>query len=232
MVGGSGDTANKIQPLADLLSEKLPNHTICSFSLSQGSEEGTSVLDSQSQQLVEVIAELSSSHRFASYDLFCTSMGAYPAVKLLLDPQFSRLIRRAIFFDPADYYLSANFSDPDKEFAWSGSQDYSPIEPVISDELTKYRGEATIDVVHLTIRNYSSGGYVHDDYGKRGEDTPSAYPRLNTSMVKRFYDSTPAQNRGKYLEVNNLPHAISRDGKVSENLSKVSDLVQELLNQT
>lgn len=229
LVGGSGDDAAKFQPLADLLSAQLPEHLICTFSLSQQSQEGTSLLDLQAAELTEVMAELVHAHRFISYDIFATSMGAYAAIKLLLTPAYSPLFSRVILLDPADYYLSDTFSDPNSEITWSGYQAYAPAKPVISSQLSHYQGRAVIDVVHLTVRNHGPQGYVHSDHTKRGEDTPDAYPRLSTQMVKQFYHQVPAQNRGQYIELNHVPHGFFRDGNLASNLHKVSTLLARLL---
>lgn len=231
LIGGTGDTIEKFQPLGEHLEQLLPDHAICTFSLSQRSEEGTSLLDVQEDELSEIISQLTAEHSFSEYDLFATSMGAYAAVKVLMHPEYRKVIRRVVFFDPADYYISDTFSDPDKEITWSGYQQYSPNRPVISSELSNYQGSARVDVVHLTVRNHGPNGYQESDFAKRGIDSPGCFPRLNTAMVKKFYENTPVGNRGEYREVGNLPHGFFRDGNIKANLQKVARITAELVRR-
>jgi hypothetical protein len=225
LVGGSGDTAEIFRPLVEKLSLKLPEHEIATFSLSSGVGDGENLLEAQTGELTEVMRQLIDAGRFMKYDIFCTSMGAFPTIKLLIDPDLNNQIRKVVFFDPADYYLSASFSKAEGEITWSGSKRYLPEEPVISGELNKYKGEAVIDVVHLTLRNWSSDGYLDKEYRDRGRDYPGAFPRLSTDMVKSFYEMAPKKNRGKYVEVGGVPHGFMRDGNVQKNIERV---VEEL----
>lgn len=229
LVGGSWDTAERFIPLVSLLNKRLSQHTICTFTMSSSCKDGESLLGKQAAELGEVMEKLISQQRFVKYDLFCTSMGAYAVVKALINPVHSHVFNKVIFFDPADYYLSSNFGSADGELTWSGYMEYLPTEPLVSDELKKYRGEATIHVAHLTVRNHGSGGYVGAKYEDRGKDHPEAFPRLNTEMVKKFYESTSLKNRGRYVEVGGLPHGFIRDGDIQDNLVKVADLIAELL---
>lgn len=229
LVGGSGDTAERFVPLVEKLNEKLPHHTICTFTMSSSCPTGESLLDKQAEQLSEVMEQLVYRHKFAKFDLFCTSMGAYAAVKALINPKYSQLFERIIFFDPADYYLSSSFGSTDGEITWSGYMEYVPKGPLVSDELKQYEGEATIHVVHLTVRNHGPNGYVEEKYEDRGKDHPTAFQRLNTKMVKQFYENTPLKNRGKYLEVSDLPHGFVRDGDIARNLEHVAREILKLI---
>jgi hypothetical protein len=229
LVGGAGDTAERFQALADLLSQRLPKYTICACSLSQSCADGVSLLDAQEAELVDIFSNLTRTQPYSSYTLWCTSMGAYTTVRILMHPLYSQKIDHVIFFDPADYYISDTFSDPNQEITWSGYQKYKPEKPVISYELTKYEGMAVIDVVHLIVRNYSSMGYVHSDYAKRGEDSTNGFSRLNTEMVKKFYENVPPRNKGTYTEINNLPHGFIRDGNIKQNLENVAKIVAKLI---
>lgn len=229
LVGGSGDTVERFAPLVSLLSKRLFRHTICTFTLSNSCNEGESLLENQVGELDEVMKQLISQSKFAKLDLFCTSMGAYAAVKILTNPGYSQLFEKVIFFDPADYYLSSSFGSADGELTWSGYMEYLPGEPVVSGELKGYEGEAMIHVVHLTVRNHGSKGYVKKKHEERGKDEPGAYPRLNTEMVKKFFENTPEKNRGKYVEISDLPHGFIRDGDIQTNLIKVADIISDLI---
>lgn len=229
LVGGSGDTAERFTPLVEQLSKRLLKHTICTFTMSSTCKEGESLLEQQAKELTEVVEQLVEQHKFAKFDLFCTSMGAYAAVKALVDPKYRQLFDKVIFFDPADYYLSSKFGSADGKLTWSGYMDYSPTEPLVSDELKQYQGEVTIHVVHLTLRNHGTNGYVEAKYEDRGMDHVEAFPRLNTKMVKRFYENTPSKNRGTYLEVTDLPHGFIRDGGIQSNLVKVANVITRLM---
>lgn len=230
LVGGSGDTAERFTPLVSLLSKQLPQHTVCTFTMSSSCQNGESLLEKQAKELGEVMEQLKSNNKFTKFDLFCTSMGAYAAVKVLTNPTYSQLFDKVIFFDPADYYLSSSFGSADGELTWSGYMEYVPNESLISDELKQYQGDAKIDVVHLTLRNHCFEGYIDEKYEDRGKDHSEAYPRLNTKMVKNFYENTPTNNRGTYTEVGDLPHGFIRDGDIQKNLARVADVVTELVS--
>jgi len=91
--------------------------------------------------------------------------------------------------------------------------------------MKKTGSDVKVDVVNFTLRNYTKKGYAMD----RGKDDPNNFERLNNKMVKSFYDKTPIKNRGKYIEINRIPHAIMRDGNVKENVKKVGDLLFKLI---
>jgi hypothetical protein len=231
IVGGSGDTAEKFSPLTDSLAKELPDYTICSFGLSSKVEEDNNLLEVQVRELEEVFDQLISQYAFVEYTIFCTSMGAYSTIRILNNPKYSELISTVIFFDPADYYTGEElkFANADSEITWSGYADYSPTQPVISSELKDYNGQATMHVVHLTVKNHGPSGYVEDVKRFRGDDSPGGHPRLNTNMVKKYYSNIPKPNLGEYLEVPNLPHALVRDGNISRNISKTTNTVKKLL---
>ncbi len=187
------------------------------------------MLDLQAKELRDVMDQLYTTNQFESVDVFCTSMGAYASVKILVDMESDGLINKVIFFDPADYYLSSRFSTLEGEDTWSGYMDYDPKEEVVSDRLKDYVGIATIHVIHLTLRNHGPNGYVEKDYRDRGKDEPSAYPRLNTKMVKKFYDNVPSRNQGEYVEMGDVPHGFMRDGNIQRNNVKVAEMIEMLL---
>lgn len=229
LIGGVGDPAEIFEPLVAKLVNRLPDHTICTFTLSQKSSR-IGLLNLQSQELQEAIQQLINNQNFKTFDLWCTSMGSYATVQALIDPLYSRYIAHAIFFDPADYYLDDLAMDVEQETTWSGYQDYLPTRPTISTEMSKLQSTASVHVVHLTVRNHSVNGYIESEYSDRNIDNPAGFARLNTQMVKSFYNNTPIINRGKYLEIKNLPHAIFRDGDVEHNLNIISTHLEETLN--
>lgn len=231
IVGGSGDTAEKLTPLTDTLAQDLPEYTVCSFGLSSRVDDGKNLLEAQAQELEQVFTELNSQYIFTDYVIFCTSMGSYSTVRTLNNPNYSKLISSVIFFDPADYPTSEElkFADADSEITWAGYADYSPKQPVISDELKNYTGSAKLHVIHLTVKNHGPKGYIEDDNKSRDKDSYDGHPRLNTAMVKKYYANIPKPNKGKYLEISNLPHALVRDGNIANNINKVVDIVRKLL---
>ncbi len=229
LVGGSGDPIEKFQPFANILSSNLTEYTIVTFTLSQHSND-SDLLKIQSRELTEVIDQLMSEFSFQKLDLWCTSMGAYAAIKALQDDKYKNSFGTIIFFDPADYYLEARISDADKAGTWSGPQDYSPIAPTISMELQNTDSSSLIHVVHLVLRNYSEDGYIASVYQDRGIDHESEFPRLNTAMVESFYKYIPSQNKGEYIEVADVPHGFIRDGNIELNLQRIANVTQSLLD--
>lgn len=227
LVGGSGDTANGFLPLVELLSQKLPTTNICTFTFSTQSKT-ESIHDIQAKELTEVVDKLTVEIGYKSVDIFATSMGAYATIKLLSSNKFTDFIDKVIFFDPADYYLSAKFGDS-SDVTWSGSQIYKPVKPTVSDELKKISSKTKISVVQLTLRNYGTSGYLKSNFQNRGEDNPTGYPRLSTEMVKQMFDKIPKINQGSYVELPEVPHAFLRDGNISNNLTKTVDIVAQLL---
>lgn len=227
LVGGSGDTAEGFLPLVTILSQKIPATNICTFTFSAQSKT-ESILDIQAIELVEVMDKLTIKLGYKSINIFATSMGAYSTIKLLSSNKYTNLIDKVIFFDPADYYLSAKFGDSG-DVTWSGSQKYLPTKDVISDELKHVTGKVKISVVHLTLRNYGNSGYLKNDYLDRGDYIPTGYPRLSTDMVKQLYDKIPKSNQDRYVELTEVPHALLRDGNISNNLIKTVEAVAQLL---
>lgn len=227
LVGGSGDTAEGFLPLVEQLSQKLPSTNIITFTFSSASKT-ENILELQSRELFEVLEQISSDNHFKSIDIFETSKGAYATIKLLSSNKYSNLINKVILFDPADYYMSAKFGES-KDSTWSGSAIYNPTSPVVSDLLSEVSGRVKISVIHLTLHNYGPSDYLENTYHKRGEDNPIGYPRLSTEMVKNMYKKIPKNNKGEYLELNDVPHAILRDGDISKNISNTVIATARLL---
>lgn len=227
LVGGSGDTSKGFIPLIELLLSKLPNTSICTFSFTTRCTT-ESILDLQSRELEDVFQQLISDYQYNEINIFTTSMGAYPTIKLLASIRYSNIIKRVIFYDPADYYLSAKFGDS-SDVTWSGSQSYTPTKEVVSDKLRDITGITQISVVHLTLKNYGTTGYIKDDFVERALDEPNGYPRISSQMVKSIYDKIPLKNKADYIEEPLVPHAFLRDGNVADNIAKVTSSIIKLL---
>jgi hypothetical protein len=159
-------------------------------------------------------------------------MGSFSTIKALKNRNYSDLFTRVILFDPADYLIDNKISDTEEDSTWSGAQEYSPTSQTISKELQNINSTAIIHVAHLILRNYSSSGYVDKEYLDRGNDHPTGCPRLNTEMVKSFYNNISTKNRGRFIEVPGIPHGFTRDGKINKNLLKISQLTAMLLSES
>lgn len=228
LVGGSGDTSEGFVPLVKKLLNKITDYAVCTFSFSTLSAT-ESLLDIQSRELEEVFSQLISNYNFTELNIFATSMGAYAAINLLNNEIYSHIIKHVIFYDPADYYVSAKFAGSN-DSTWSGSDMYRPNKEVISNRLKSLKSSSIISVVHLTLKNYSKSGYFDKDFTYRGVDHESGYPRLNKHMVKHFYSCIPVSNRGKYIKEASVPHAILRDGDIISNLDRVTSTIATLLS--
>ena len=227
LVGGSGDTAERFKPLVTNLHTKIKDSAICTFNFSDHAE-AESLLDLQSRELEEVFSELTTNYDFKEINIFTTSMGAYATTYLLSNNKYSDIIKHVIFYDPADYYISAKFGDSN-DVTWSGSAEFRPNKEVVSNRLKLIDSQAKISVVHLTLRNYSKSGYIDKDFSDRGIDHEGGYPRLNKQMVKHFYHCVPVKNQAGFVKESGIPHAILRDGDIQANLDKVTTTVSTLL---
>lgn len=227
LVGGSGDTSVGFMPLVTKLLTKITDSSICTFSFSSHSDS-ESLLDLQSRELEAVFSELTTKYDFKEINIFTTSMGAYATTYLLSNNRYSDIIKHVIFYDPADYYISAKFADSN-DVTWSGPDLYRPNKEVVSNRLKLIDSLVKISVVHLSLRNYSKSDYIDKDYSNRGIDHEGGYPRLNKQMVKHFYHCIPTKNQAGYLKETGVPHAILRDGNIQANLDKVTSTVSSLL---
>jgi hypothetical protein len=228
LVGGTGDTIEAYQSFADVLSKALKSYSICTTTLSQKSS-GISLMDQQSNELMTILDDFRRNETFERKDLWCTSMGAYATTKVLLDPSYVQYFTKAIFFDPADYYLDSEITNTGGNLTWAGYQDYHPQNPTIVTELPKIKSQASIDVVRLTLRNQNEKGYYDEKYIDRGIDHKGGFPRLNSQMVKTFYNNVPRTNKGKYLELGNVPHGFIRDGDIPMNMQLIARNTKKLL---
>lgn len=224
LVGGDGDGVDVFAPLVNTISQKLSSYQICTFDFTESSST-SNVLDIQTRELESVFQGILDSQQYQFIDIWTTSRGAYSTTRLLSHPIYSASIRRVIMYDPADYYI-----DNSDIHSWAGYKEYLPTLPVISDEIQNMVGEAIVDMVHLSLRNYGPEGYIDEKYENRGIDHEDGYPRLNTKMVKSFYDKLPGKNKGKYLLENRVPHGFVRDGNISQNYEHVADLVHKILS--
>ncbi|MDQ6985833.1 MAG: hypothetical protein Q9M91_06695 [Candidatus Dojkabacteria bacterium] len=92
-------------------------------------------------------------------------------------------------------------------YKWGGFSDYKPKNTTASDQLKNLKEKVKVDVVHLTVQNYSKEGYIEKEFKNRDKNDSKGFPRLSTEMVKSFYKNTPTEFRGDYIELNKLPHA-------------------------
>lgn len=223
VVGGYGDTLETFEPFLTALSKGFNDHQLCAVDLAQDSD--SNVLELQAEELQNVVSQLNQHPRFTAITIWCTSMGSYSVIKLLIKPTLLNKIIKVILFDPADYLVSAT-----SDTTWSGYQNFAPTSAVISDHLTAISGHIIIDVVHLTLKNHGPDGYLDQDYLRRGHSHTGGYPRLNSKMVKGFWDKIPQQNRGQYLEVDGIPHGFIRDGQIEQNFTQIAHLTNSLLS--
>jgi hypothetical protein len=230
LVGGSGDTVERFAPLVKEFSKFITDTSFCSFNISATCADG-SLLELQSQELLEVFHQLTTKHDFKEINIFTTSMGAYASTDLLSTNLYSDIIKHMIFYDPADYYIGAKFTDSN-DVTWSGPDTFRPNKEVVSNRLKFIDSQTKISVVHLTLRNYSKSGYIDKDYSKRGIDHDGGYPRLNKDMVRHFFNCLPTINKAKFVKEPGVPHGFLRDGDITTNLRKVSTTCADLLKST
>jgi len=226
-IGGSGDTKDDFNPLIEELQERINNYNFASFSFKGIEENKIFPLSNQTNDLKEVL-KFFINKNINKFILIATSAGAYSTCEILGSNEFNKLIKKVILIDPADYYVEE--AKKLKIYnTWSGSDEFKPTNRLVSCELFSIKGNFKIDVIHLTLKNYGNHDYIEKDFSKRGKSFPNAFPRLNTMMVKNFYETIPEKNKGKYLEIDNIPHGIFRDGKINQNILKVVNMLQEIL---
>lgn len=223
-VGGWGDKKEVFDGIVKKLQKKLYPSDIATFSF-RGYEDGKIYpASTQVDELKTVLRFLKKKKSITNVKLFVTSMGAYGACYVLADAEFSNLVAKVLFFDPADYYIGE-----ESDSTWSGYEDFKPDKVLVSSMLREIHSSVLINVVHLTLRNHGPSGYISDDLRKREYGSPDSFPRLNTAMVKAMYNKLPEANRGKYIELGNVPHGFIRDGNLRRNEKLVSELITHLL---
>ena len=210
-----------------IVSEKRPDLACCAITFSILTEV-ENALDTQAKELEEVCRELYKDGA-NELNIFATSMGAYSTCLLLSNEQLSEIIKTVILFDPADYYFHQKVENLTSDITWAGYRDYDPKQSVVSDLLKNLSRNVTVHIIHLTMRTYTSSGYVEAKYSKRTVDHPEAYPRLSTRMIKSMYAKLPDKNKGVYQEINNVPHGFFRDGDVAQNQVIITSTVCKLL---
>lgn len=229
LVGGTGDDIEKFEPLARALSEELSDYAICSTTLSQNSSD-VSLMEQQSTELLSILNDFRMNESFSRIDLWCTSMGVYPTIKILLNPSFQKFFTKVIFFDPADYYLESDIVKTGGNLTWAGYQKYDPDRPTIASRLLDIQTTASIDVVRLALRNQNASDYYDKEYEDRGIDHDDGFPRLSKEMVKAFYSNIPQINKGEYYELDGVPHGFIRDGNISKNIQAIVTNTSKLLS--
>lgn len=224
VVGGDGDSKEYLAPFNKALSEsiKMP---IISFSYSMEHILTLEDMEVSTLELKEVIKESEKSFPYRKIILVLTSSGSIPSTNCILDSEVNGSIQRAIYLDPANYYTTKEGKSVMEE-CWKGAVEFNPIHPVISDKMKDISCGVIIDVVPFTIRNTYGNRYVEEE--KRGIDHEGLYTRINVEATKAFYLSTPESNRGRYLEIDSVPHGFLRDGDISKNIETLVSTVKEL----
>lgn len=224
LIGGSGDTKDSLSPLAEALHSKQKNKNIYTFSFTGVEKNLSPTLKQQTEDLENVLNYIMKKNN-TPIILICTSMGAYSAVNVMLSKTYLGHISHVIFLDPADYYIKDESREKGAN-TWAGFMDYNPTHETASFLLKQIKGNLKIDVIHLPLRNHGPDGYAQN----REIDNPQFYPRLNSKMAKSFYENVPVSNRGKYLEIRDIPHAFARDGNLNENVVVLTNFLNSLLN--
>lgn len=229
IVGGLGDRGEDYSELIRILKSQLTQYTFCTFTLSQSASSNDELLAIQTRELEEVVTDLIHKDSFETITIYTSSMGAFATTQLIVNPKCGNYVNRVLYFDPADYYLEGNATKSSGSVTWSGHEDFNPERPTVSSLLLNMQGDMKIDVVHFTIKNYGPMGYYGDNFLDRGVGHADCFPRLNTQMVKSFYLNTPIPNRGRYLELDNLPHGYFRDGYLEKNLITLDQSIRKIL---
>jgi pimeloyl-ACP methyl ester carboxylesterase len=225
-IGGSGDDRNYFENICVSLSLKS-TWDIFTYSI-RGLETGRQFpLYQQILDLREVVDFILNSKKYKSIILVSTSMGSIAMSAMLVDPGYGKYFSKAVYLDPADYYLKLNsLTEPD---TWSGEKEYCPVEPTVSDMLVDIRSQVKVYVVGFYLNNCIKNDYAFSDFVQRGIDVAGGHPRLNQKMTKSFFEKTPRDNRGNYIENHTLPHAFERDGDIARNENEVVKILVGVL---
>jgi pimeloyl-ACP methyl ester carboxylesterase len=223
-INGDGSTGDFLE-ISSELAKLLPEFDYLTFFF-RGAREGKSpefydLLD----DIADLLQYIAASYSYDSVIIISTSTGAVAATYgLQLSPV---AVDRAVYIDPADYIIPKERNDGTKMETWDGSTVYNPKDQTVSDLMRNLKSDVVVDVIGFTLRNTHSGQYV--DHSMRHLDHHGYAPRLNQSMVAAFYEKTPVGNRGKFLAVNGIPHAFTRDGNVQENIKQLVAILRGLL---
>jgi hypothetical protein len=228
-VGGDGDGKNKFDPIIKRLFSKGYQSNILTYTY-RGLDEGEQTsLNQKTIDLEEVLDFAQNKLGTKTIKLFCTSMGSWATVKVIINKRYNKFITDVFLLDPCDYYQKESAIDTEIAYHWKGYENYKPEGPVLSDHMKGITSDVRVRVVSLIVRNYSRNGYNSDKSLERGKTTDGFYPRLNIEMVKAFYAKTPDKNKGGFVELDNLPHAFMRDGDVHDNVQRISKLILQYL---
>lgn len=225
LIGGSGDDEHSFHPLVTKLIACFPHFAFVTFSFSNTVNNLDLPLHSQVDDLRFVLRNVTKSSD-EQFILIATSQGAYSLAHILSEKHVSTHIQECILLDPADYYTD-NTIPISQAHSWSGFETYKPDRLTASMKMKEMVGNSKINVVHFTLRNHDKNGYGSIE--QRGVDNPNKFSRLNSDMVRSFYENTPEANRGSYITENTLPHAFMRDGEVVENINKLTNLICSLV---
>lgn len=225
LVGGSGDTRAMFDGFAQQLQQQTGSH-IVTFAF-RGVESGLpQPLRQQATDLTEVLDYLVAQVKVPRITVVCTSAGAFSVSLALASGRYNGFVDHAIFMDPADYTLDG--AAQINPYTLSGLQMYSMPSESAATALGRITdSKLIVDVLFFTIRNFGRNGYVTPSL--RGTDDPQLYTRLNKTMVKSFYNNPPAANRGRFIELHNVPHAFVRDGNIACNIQSIVNAVTGLL---
>lgn len=225
LIDGSGGNRLKLRPLAEYLNTKFNNKNIVSISFS-GTETGVSYPPkTQYNDLKLVLNYLIENKENKKFDLVCTSMGSISTVLVLNDKDLDKYLANVIMLDPADYSIDMGEKEGK---TWTGYEKYDFEADTLSKLMCSINSDAKVHIINFKIRNYSDKGYAPDL--ERGIDNPKLYSRLNNEMVETFYERTPYQNHGMYIEDDRLPHAFLRDGNIKKNMKTVSGYLEEIFD--
>ena len=223
-IPGHPGSKREFEGVIKLLLRKIKDWSFITFSF-RGFDTGKAYpINRQVSDLNELLEFIVQDVSPAKIALIGTSSGAVSVTSVLSSGKFSELIAKVLYIDPADFYLR-DLDKTEEMFIWSGPNAFKPDGEVTADLLAQINSDVSINVVGFTLRNYGRAGYSDN----RIKDDPGLYPRLNQTMVRNFFNKIPKKNKGKYIEVNNIPHAFIRDGNVLENEKNVADLILKCL---
>lgn len=229
LVGGSGNTKDDFQPIAESLLKKEFNYSLLLFSFRGYESKRYLPINQQIDDLKEVVRFAKDDLNYNRIFLMATSMGAYSTCFLLSDSKYNDLIEEVLFLDPCDYDIRK--ASKNELFACKGYEEYKQTDSMATKLLEKITSNVKVHVIRQTLRNHGPKGYISKNYNERGKERDDLYPRLNEKMIRTFYDKSPKANKGIYKEVDNLPHAFIRDGDIDKNMEKVSEIILETFNK-
>lgn len=221
--GGSGSTNADERGLMETL-YKSTDLNIISFSYA-GREEGEDFGRMQTYDDLERVLNYVTDNMPYNIVLVGNSDGAIPVTYSIVQGKYKEKVRCAIYLDPANYYLDLSRVIN----AWTGFDKYEPDAPTTSSLLADLSPNTKVYVVHFTIRNCKDNRYP-EDIKLAGVDNPEGHTRLNTDMIRSYFDSTPIAIRGEYIELAGVPHSYVRHGNATENYSNIAGVIKLILS--